>query len=179
MKNKISYFISKVLLSIIVILGSLIYVNKSDNNLKIYKDNVFNNTLKFTKIKNYYEHYFGEVLPQNSSDAESVFSENLVYKSIKDYHNGEKLTVNTNTLVHSLSSGIVVFIGQKEDFGNTIVIQGIDGYDIWYGALENINVTLYDYIEKDTLIGQTKDDYLYLLIKKDNSYIKYEDYQNK
>ena len=36
---------------------------------------------------------------------------------------------------------------------------------------------IYDYVEKDKLIGETNSDLLYLVIKKDNNYLKYEDYQ--
>ena len=38
-------------------------------------------------------------------------------------------------------------------------------------------VKLYDYVEKDKLIGETNSDLLYLVIKKDNNFLKYEDYQ--
>lgn len=77
-----------------------------------------------------------------------------------------------------MASGVVVFSGEKEGYGNTVIIQGIDGADIWYGNLENVSINLYDYIEANTVIGNVVDEYLYLVIKKDNEYIKYEDYQN-
>ena len=89
-----------------------------------------------------------------------------------------KSLIGCSSLVNSLASGIVVFSGEKDGFGNTVIIQGIDGADIWYGNLENISLNLYDYIEVGTVIGNTVDEYLYLVIKKDNEYIKYEDYQN-
>ena len=88
------------------------------------------------------------------------------------------LTVNNKSLVNNISSGIVVYSGTKDDYGNTVIVQGVDGVDIWYGNLENIAVNLYDYIEAETIIGETKDEYLYLVIKKDNEFIKYEDYQS-
>ena len=177
--SSLSKFISKILVCTIIVLASLIYVNKSDSNFNLFKEHVFSDTLKFTKIKNYYEKLFGDVIPKSIEDSQIVFNEKLVYKKIDDYCDGEKLEVNTNTSISSITSGIVVFIGQKENYGNTIVIQGIDGADIWYGNIENVSIKLYDYVEKNTIIGQTKDDKLYLVIKKDNNYIKYEDYQNQ
>ena len=99
-------------------------------------------------------------------------------KEIKDYQDGEVLTVSSKALVNSLASGVVVFSGEKDGYGNTVIIQGIDGADIWYGNLENVSVTLYDYIEEGTVIGSIKDEFLYLVIKKDNEFIKYEDYQS-
>ena len=107
-----------------------------------------------------------------------VFDGKLIYKEIENYADGELLKVNNHTLVNNITSGIVVFIGEKGGYGNTVIVQGIDGVDIWYGNIANVAVKLYDYIEKDTVIGETVDDKLYLVIKKDNEFIKYEDYKN-
>ena len=71
-----------------------------------------------------------------------------------------------------------MFIGEKEGYGNTVIIQGIDGVDIWYANIENVGVKLYDYTLNGTVLGETIDDKLYLVIKKDNDFIKYEDYKN-
>lgn len=178
-KSHLSKFISKVLLSTIIILICLIYASRSDNNKNLIKDYFFSNTLKFTKIKSYYEKLFGDVLPKDIDNSQMVFNEGLVYKSIDNYYDGEKLILNSNTPISNITSGIVVFIGQKDNYGNTVVIQGIDGADIWYGNINNVGVKLYDYVEKNTIIGETIDDKLYLVIKKDSDYIKYEDYQSQ
>lgn len=175
--KKIKVFISKFLIAIIFFLSSLIFTNISDKNLLMYKEYVLTESLPFTKIKGWYEDLFGEVLP-SKENAMTVFNGKLVYKNIEDYLDGEALTVGDKTIINSLASGVVVFTGVKEGYGNTIIIQGIDGIDIWYGNLDNIAINLYDYIEKDTILGETKDDKLYLVIKSDNEFIKYEDYQN-
>ena len=176
-KKIISKYVTKFMLAIIFFLVSVIFTNMSDKNLLLYKEYVLTESLPFTKVKGWYEELFGEVLPSNDN-AQTVFDGKLVYKEISDYQNGERLTVSSKSLVNSLASGIVVFSGEKDGFGNTVIIQGIDGADIWYGNLENISLNLYDYIEAGTVIGNTVDEYLYLVIKKDNEYIKYEDYQN-
>ena len=175
--KKLSKYLTKFLLAIIFFLISVIFTNISDKNLLIYKEHVFTESLPFTKIKGWYEDLFGEVLPKEDNTA-TVFNGKLVYKSIENYESGEKLVVNANSLVNNITSGIVVFSGDKDNYGNTVIIQGIDGVDIWYGNLENVSVNLYDYIEAGTVIGQTKDENLYLVIKKDNEYIKYENYKN-
>ena len=149
----------------------------SDKNLLLYKEYVLTESLPFTKIKGWYEDLFGEVLPKNDN-TQTVFDGKLVYKEISNYLDGEILTISSKSLVNSLASGVVVFSGEKEGYGNTVIIQGIDGADIWYGNLENVSINLYDYIEAGTVIGNVVDEYLYLVIKKDNEYIKYEDYQN-
>ena len=176
-KKNINKLITKFMIAIIFFLISIIFTNYSDKNLLLYKEYVFTESLPFTKIKGWYEDLFGEVLP-TQDNSQTVFNGNLVYKDISEYYDGEKLLVSKNTLVNNITSGVVVFSGEKDNYGNTVIIQGIDGVDIWYGNLENVSVSLYDYIEANTVIGETKDEYLYLVIKKDNEYIKYEDYQS-
>lgn len=168
--------ISKVLIAMIFFLISVIFTNSSDKNLLFYKEHVLTESLPFTKIKSWYEDLFGEVLPKSES-AQMVMNGHLVYKDIKSYKDGEVLTLSEGTLINSLASGVVVFIGEKDDYGTTVIVQGIDGADIWYGNLTNVSVKLYDYIEKNTLLGEVNKDELYLVIKKNNEYIKYEDYQ--
>ena len=168
--------ISKFLLAIIFFLVSVIFTNMSDKNLLLYKEYVLTESMPFTKIKGWYEDLFGEVLP-NSDNNKMVMNGHLVYKSIENYKDGEMLSLSSNTLINNLTSGVVVFVGEKDDYGETVIIQGVDGVDIWYGNLTNVSVKLYDYVEKNKLIGETKDDKLYLVIKKNNEFIKYEDYQ--
>ena len=168
--------ISKILIATIFFLASIIFTNSSDKNLLFYKEHVLTESLPFTKIKSWYEELFGEVLPKSES-AQMVMNGHLVYKDIKSYKDGEVLTLSDGTLINSLTSGVVVFIGEKDDYGNTVIVQGVDGADIWYGNLDNISVKLYDYIEKNTLLGEINDNRLYLVIKKNNEYIKYEDYK--
>lgn len=176
-KKNINKLITKFMIAIIFFLISIIFTNYSDKNLLLYKEYVFTESLPFTKIKGWYEDLFGEVLP-TQDNTQTVFNGKLVYKEISEYYDGEKLLVSKNTLVNNITSGVVVFSGEKDNYGNTVIIQGIDGVDIWYGNLENVSVSLYDYIEANTVIGETKDEYLYLVIKKDNEYIKYENYQS-
>lgn len=175
--NNFKNLLSKFLIAIIFFLVSIIFTNISDNNLLLYKEYVLTESLPFTKIKGWYEELFGEVLP-DSKNNQMVFDGKLLYKDIKDYYDGEELTLNNNTLINNITSGIVVFIGDKDNYNNTVIIQGVDGVDAWYGNLENVSVKLYDYVEKNTVLGQTRDDKLYLVLKKDNNYLKYEDYKN-
>ena len=175
-KINIKPIISKFLLAIIFFLVSIIYTNYSDKNLLLYKEEVLTESLPFTKIKTWYEDLFGEVLPK-TQNSQMVLNGKLVYKDITDYHDGQMLTLSSNTLINNITSGVVVFIGEKDYYGEVVIIQGIDGADIWYGNLTNTSVKLYDYVDKDTLLGEINGDKLYLVIKKNNEYIKYEDYK--
>ena len=175
--KKLKVLLSRFLIGVIFFLVSIIFTNLSDKNLLFYKEHVFRDTLPFNNIKNWYEDKFGKIIPDNNN-VQTVFDEKLIYKEIKDYKDGEELLVVDKSLVNSMASGVVVFIGNKDDYGNTLIIQGVDGYDIWYGNIENTSYRLYDYVEKGSVIGNTIDDKLYLVISKDKNYIKYEDYQN-
>ena len=167
--------ISKFLYAVIFFLISIIFTRYNDNTLLLYKKYVFTESLPFTKIKGFYEDLFGEVLPKENTSL--VLNGDLVYKSIDTYLDGEVLTLTSSSIINSITSGIVVYIGNKDGYGNTVIIQGIDGVDIWYSNFSNISVKLYDYIEKNTLLGEVLDNKLYLVIKKNNEYLKYEDYK--
>ncbi len=168
---------TKLLLSIIFVFSSLIYMKISPDNKAFYKENVFTNSYSFVTFNNLYEKYFGEVVPTFSNE-ELVFSNELNYTNIESYEDGEVLTTSVSNPVSNITGGIVVFIGEKDMYGNTVIVQGNDGYDIWYGNLTNVNVSLYDYLETETILGETETENLYLVIKKDNKFIKYEDYKN-
>lgn len=169
--------ITKFLMAVIFFLVSIIITNKSDKLMSVYKEYVYKESIPFTKVKSWYENLFGSILPKEDNTKLVMSEGKLIPKSISNYLDGEVLKLENNTLVNTLTSGVVVYMGQKEGYGNTIIIQGIDGVDIWYGNIDKSNIKLYDYIEKNTLLGETISDQLYLVIKKDNEYIKYEDYQ--
>ena len=142
----INSIISKILLSIIFLLVSIILINKNENIRKFYEDKVFNDSLSFIKFNDLYNKYFGSITETYSPD-ELVFNENIQYTSIADYLNGKELTVTSNYLVPSIGSGIIVYLGNKDDLGNTCLIQGVDGVDIWYSNITDTDIKVYDYLE--------------------------------
>ena len=105
-----------------------------------------------------------------------VFDEKLDYINDTIYHDGVKLEVDNNYLVPIIKEGMVVFIGEKEHYGNVIIIEGIDGIDIWYGNMETSSIKLYDYVESGAYLGTTKDNILYLVYSKDGKYLDYKEY---
>ncbi len=175
-KFKYHHIITKFLLSIIFIFIVLIYTNNTDN-LNKFKDKFLTNSLSFMTFNNWYTQYFGEIMPTVSSE-EVVFSNNLSYLNITKDDYKEVLKLSSKSTVANIVGGVVVFIGEKENFGNTVIIQGNDGYDIWYGNLENININIYDYLDNETILGETVTDELYLKITKNNEIIDYETYKN-
>lgn len=177
-KSKSANYVTKILCTIIITLTCLIGVKKSSTFKDIFYKNIYENNFSFATINNLYEKYFGSTLPLEnmfSSKTEPVFSENFTFISKEDYQDGTKFTVSNQYLMPTLESGMVVFIGEKEGYGNTIIIQQVDGVDIWYSNVTS-NVKLYDYIEKGDVLGEVSGDFLYMVIKKDGTNIKYEEY---
>ena len=171
------YLITRILISVIVLISTLIYI-KIDNRNKLYvKDYVFTDNIEFTKINNWYQNNIGKIIPQTKTTSEMVFSTDDIKKNnYEKYLDGVKIDDNKGNPVSTLYGGIVVFIGEKEGYNNTLIIQGNDGIDYWYGNITNINVNLYDYLEKDTIIGEAKDDYIYLVLESNGKYLDYDEY---
>lgn len=177
-KNKyIKNLITRLLISIIIFIGVAIYVKIDDRNLMYIEDYIFTDNLEFTKINKWYQDKVGKLIPTNNINSNMVFSaDDLKRNKYEKYLDGVKIEDNKNEPVSVLYGGVVVFIGDKEGYNNTVIVQGNDGIDYWYGNLDNININLYDYIEKDTIIGSAKEDYIYLVLEKDGKYLDYEEY---
>lgn len=175
--KKINNFVSRVLIGFIIFLMCVIVMNVNGDVKSFVKNDILGNNMSFTKISNIYNKYFGKVIPINESgiDDKTVFNEKLEYSDLKDYKDGYELNVKNNYVVPNIKSGIVVFIGEKEGYGNTIIVQGIDEIEYWYGNIENINVSLYDYISNGSVIGNVKGDKMYLVFQKDGKYLGYDE----
>jgi len=174
----IKNFITRTLICISLFLVLAIFC-KSNIEYKdyIYK-NLYEKNISFTTIKKFYSDYLGgvSILDGFTNDTKPVFSEKLTYLNTSKYYDGVKLEVYNNYLVPVIESGLVVFIGEKENYGNVIIIQGMDGVDIWYGNMSTTSVKLYDYIESGDLLGETLTNNLYLVYSKDGNYLDYEEY---
>ena len=140
--------------------------------------NIYEKNISFTKIKKLYNKYLGgiEPLDKTINNVTPVFNEELAYTNQTKYHDGVKLTVDNNYLVPSLEGGLVIYIGQKDNYGQVVIIEDINGIDIWYGNLSNVAVKLYDYVEKGSLLGEVNNRTLYLVYVKDGKFLNYEEY---
>ena len=153
MKKSWTIFFLKLLISIILMLVILILIKSNSNFKNNFYKQVYNSNISFTNIKKLYNKYIGNTdIIDKVVKTETVFSEKLVYESQEKYKDGVKLKVDKNYLVPTSESGIVVFIGEKEEYNNTVIIQRIDGIDEWYGNIDNVNVKLYDYVKKGTYL---------------------------
>ena len=167
--------ISRVLITVIFVLGSIIFTNISEDNKALYQKYVLEDSLEFTKINELYQSVFGDVdiaKKDNNTDSEVVFGD-VSYTNIEPFKNGVKLTVGMNEAISVITSGIVVFIGEKDDLGNTVIIQGNDGVDIWYSNITDTDISVYDYIEAGSILGSSNSEDIYLTINKDGEFINY------
>ena len=174
MWTKFKIFTIKLLLLIVIFISTLIVIKDNDKKEWI-KNNVLEKNISFTYLKKEYTKYFGNLLPfLINFDSEMVFKEELTYSNINKYYDGVMLSVSYNYLVPALKDGIVVFIGEKENYGKTLIIEN-DNETIWYSNI-NANVNLYDEIGEGQYLGDTIDDKLYLVFKKDGVILDYKKY---
>jgi stage IV sporulation protein FA len=175
--SKTFKFVTKALIVIILTLIIMIFMKINKGFKEEFYKEVFEKNFSFTTINKWYQKYLGSFMPFDGlTNTKPVFSEKLKYTKVNKYLDGAKLTVTNSYLVPAVQSGLVVFIGQKDGYGNTVTIQGVDGVDVWYGNIENVSVGLYDYVELGKLIGNTKGNSLYLVYKKNGAALNYEDY---
>ena len=176
-KNLFISILSKLLVCFILVMLCLILMKKNDKFNKFMTEKVFKDNISFAYLNNLYNKYFGKILPSyKTEDTEAVFSEKLEYKESSIYHDGYKLSVTNKYLVPIIESGIVVYSGEMDNYGKVIIVEGIDGVDIWYGNLDNVSVKLYDYVTKGSYLGDTLDDNLYLVFEKNQEYLKIDEY---
>lgn len=172
---KKSIYLTKLCITMIITLVILILIKSSTNFKNIFYEKVYNTNFSFDKLNMLYTKYVGDFdVLDKYVKSKAVFNETLLYEKKEEYKEGVKLTVEDNYLVPINESGIVVFIGEKENYGNTVIIQRIDGIDEWYGNISNVNVKLYDYVKKGELLGEANNT-LYLVYKKQGKTLKYEE----
>jgi len=177
-KNVFNKFFNKILLCIILFLILMILVKSNP----VLKDKIYHliyeNNISFSSFKKTIEEKFGGVIPFDNvvvDDTVSVFSEDISYVEKSDYNKGVKLVVNNSYLVPVVESGIVVYMGEKEGYGYTIIIQQNDGVDAWYSNI-NSKVKLYDYVEKGSLLGEAVNNNIFLYFQKNGEFIDYKEY---
>lgn len=162
--------LSKILLSIIFMLCSLIFVEYG-NNRTLYKKHVLENNINFSELRIFYDKYFvgKKVVDDEVNNEEVLVSNQFDYEVVDGRYKYYKEDVDL------IQSGVVVYVGEKDNLGNTVIVQGIDGVDIWYSNLGEVNVSLYDYVNKEDVIGLSNEYYLVSLYK-DGTLINYDEY---
>ena len=183
--SKESYFKSllykmfiKCLIIVIIFLASLIYINQGSKQKKNFQKYVYNNSLSFAKIYNMYQKYLGDVIPFKNiykDNTKLVSNDKITYNNISKEDNGYILEVASEYAFNAIKSCIVIKVEEKGKYKTLITIQDKDGVNITYGFLSNLNVKLYDYVDKYEVIANANKK-LYLMFEKEGKYLSYEEY---
>ncbi|WP_445490138.1 peptidoglycan DD-metalloendopeptidase family protein [Niallia sp. 03133] len=151
-----------------------------------------NQEFNFAGVSKWYEQQFGKplaFLPTDKTDQTNTNEDNQLQhyalsasgKILEDFNdNGQRVAIETgsDTTVQAMNEGTVVFAGEKEGFGNTVIIQHSDKSESWYGNLKEMDVKVYSVLKKGDKVGVASsyehNDSLglfYFAIKKDNEFI--------
>ena len=169
----------KIMCCIVIFLVCLIILRYDKNNKKILYKFIYETNFNFAYFNDLYHKYFGDILPfenNKQSSSISVFNEKITYSDISMYKDGASLSVEDSYLIPVISSGVVTFIGEKEGYGETIVIEDSEGVNIWYSNVTNINVNLYDYVKSGEFLACSNGNKLYLVFQKDEEFLDYKKY---
>ncbi|XJZ29113.1 peptidoglycan DD-metalloendopeptidase family protein [Bacillota bacterium Lsc_1132] len=186
-------FLFKILASICLFLViGIVFRNQSpalDSTRSMVKS-AFAQEFQFAAVSKWYENKFGKplaLLPFNDKkpDVKNVTTQYAVPASgriLENFKkNGQGVMVETGkgAPVKAFNEGVVTFAGIKEGIGKTVIIQHSDKTESWYGNLDQINVSLYEYIGKGKEVGtvssssgkdKTKGAF-YFAIKKGDTFI--------
>ncbi|WP_028402941.1 M23 family metallopeptidase [Ectobacillus panaciterrae] len=141
---------------------------------------------QFATVSKWYEEQFGKpltLLPSSKTKLSeggknyAVPASGKVLQSFKANGQGVLVQTNINASVDAVNEGVAIFVGKKEDLGNTIIIQHADGTESWYGNLADVSVALYDYVKKKQKIGIVENSQdgkagnFYFAFKKDEKFV--------
>ena len=177
----LSNLLSKFLLSIIFIMVSIIIIKSNSNIKTFYQEDILTKQINFTKFNDFYTKYFGNILPDYtvpSVPTQMASNTEFDYNNGTPYLNGTKLETTENYPVPIITSGIIVFLGEKDSLGPTCIVQGIDGIDIWYSHIDTSSLNLYDYVTEGKILAPTESNYFYLTIDSNGNYLTYDTYKS-
>lgn len=149
-----------------IVIFTMIVITLSNTSPKFKSfivDKVLNSTIDFSFV-NKLSNKVTNVFKTSDNTLPVVKEENNRKERYKD---GIKYIVNKGASVNIKDSGIVTYIGNKDGYNNTVIIQQSNGYYAWYGNIKE-EVKLYDYIESGSKIGETLTNEYYYVLLKDN-----------
>lgn len=163
------------------------------NQGKAYVSSAMNESFRFQSVALWYERRFGgtpSLLPAlnavQQEEAQKVDAVSKHYfapvkgKVIAPYETsrlGVTVETKSDTPVAAIDTGLVVYVGNKEETGYTIVIRHTNGLQSVYGWVEQGKVELNDWIKGGETIGTVSKNsskpsgYLYFAVSKDNKFV--------
>lgn len=181
-----STFLGRLLISILLVSVIAIIFQLNQKPFTIVQDkigNVMEQEFKFATVSNWYETTFGEPLTfftnKNNELVDNTEVIQTTGKVLENFEtNGQGILIeNDTTKVVSLEEGLVIYTGEKDGIGKTVIVQNIDGTETWYGKLDTISVSVYDEVKKGDVLAQSIPENngdvgtYYLAMKKENEFI--------
>lgn len=166
-----STFLFRTLLSAVIVL-CLAIVLKSNSPLgqevKSGLTKIYNKEFQFAALQKWYEDRFGTpiaFLPQLNKKNNTIDKENYavpasgkVLQNFKMDGQGVLIQTESNQKVTAIDKGIVLFVGKKDQLGETVIVQHADGSESWYGKLGSANVKEMDRVDNTKVIGTVTND---------------------
>ncbi|MCI8588327.1 MAG: M23 family metallopeptidase [Bacilli bacterium] len=179
-RSRFLNFCNRALVSGILLLSVLCIIKMHPESKKEVYKFIYSQNFSFAPFQEWYQKYFGNLFPEEFSPKlpkdQMVFQESFVYQEKKEIENGVRVSVGKGYLMPSLESGLVVFMGNKDGYGETLIIQQMNGVDAWYVGLTPTDLKLYDYVEKGSLLGEVKEKDLDLYFQKEGEFVDYKEY---
>lgn len=131
-------------------------------------NNVMSRSLHFSEEDGLLRPVSGEVIiPHNMDNTVHFYTLNN-YKC----NPGLVIGVDVGTSVTACAAGRVVDIFENEEIGHAVTMDIGDGYEITYGQLEGINVTLDSYVEAGDVIATVAQPTIYYCVEGSNLYLE-------
>lgn len=169
-KGRRGIWLTKILLGMIVFLLVLIGCNLSNKFRDIFTNKVLEENINFYQFKNVIDKF----LNKNDNTEVQEVSGDVV--SFLEYEGRYIIQIDQDEGINFLKPGIIVYIGDKDNLGNTVIVQGNDGVDLWYSGVILDSHELYDYVSVKDLLGISENTNYILSIYKDGELLKYEEY---
>lgn len=132
----------------------------------------------FLTFKQTYESVFGSAVPfllhddGNYTDVIQVAEESsfLTGAIVERTTQGWWVQVANQTAVKNPDNGFVLFCGNQDPYGKTIIIQLENNREMWIGHIEKCDVPMYSFIQKGEHIGKSKDNLLFIALKHEGQW---------
>lgn len=162
-------FMFKILASAcLFLLVAIVFRSEADRvePVKNFVQKTMETEFQFAVVSDWYEDQFGKPLallpvketePETNSEMGTQYALPASGRILEDFgDNGQRITIETgkDASVEAMNEGLVRFVGTKEGFGNTVIIQHGDKSETWYGNLADFDVDVYQYIDKGTKVGK-------------------------
>lgn len=186
-ENKLFYNVMvKVVLSVLLFVGTAWMLQAKASYLekpKGWLQYALTEEFPFARVYQWYQTTFGSPLAFTPTDTEENVASDQAVLPVDGQvaqtfqKNGTGITISPNgtTEVSSIREGVVIFAGNDQEMGNTVIVQHPDNSKSTYGYLNSMNVHLYQFIDKDQSIGtfhaSEESDTIFFSIEKDRQYI--------